>query len=59
MVGADPGAVGDGARQFRKRLAVPLDAAPIGNAAVCLFIGTVEIAATALGDFNDGMVVLS
>ena len=56
--GANPGPVGDRAREFRKHFAIPLDAAEIGDAAVLFLIGTIQIAAAALGDFDDRAVIV-
>src|SRR6476469_5936256 len=56
MEGADPRSIGDGAGQFGEHFAVPLNPAPVRYAA--MLIGSIEITAAALGDFDDGMVVL-
>jgi hypothetical protein len=56
MESANPGSIGDGASQLRERLAIPLNAALIGNAA--MFIGAIKVTAAALSDLHSGMVVL-
>src|SRR5437667_11912999 len=58
MEGAHPGSIGDRARQFRERFAVPLDTTPIRYATILRFIGSIEITTSALGDFDDRVVVL-
>ena len=58
MEGANPSSIGDRARQFREHFAVPLNATAIGYAAVFFFIGSIEIPAAALGNFDDRVVVL-
>ena len=58
MKGANPSSIGDRARQFREHFAVPLDATAVGNAAVFFLIGSIEIPAAALRDFDDRVVIL-
>jgi hypothetical protein len=58
MKGTNPSSVGDRASQFREHLAIPLDATAVGYAAVFFFIGSIEIPAAALGNFDDRVVVL-
>jgi hypothetical protein len=57
MKGAHPGAVCDRTSQFREHFAVPLDPATVRYATVFFFIRTIEITASALGDFDDRVVV--
>src|ERR1700730_3323323 len=58
MKGTHPSSIGDRASQFREHFAVPLDATAVGYAAVFFFIGSIEIPAAALGNFDDRVVVL-
>ena len=57
MKGANPSSIGDRASQFREHFAVPLDSAHIWYATVFFFIRAIEITASALGDFNDRVVL--
>ncbi len=57
MERANLGAVGNRARQFRQHFAEPLDATHIRYPAALLFIRSIEISASALGDFDDRVVV--
>ena len=58
MKGANPSSIGDRAGQFSEHFAVPLDSAPIRYATMFFFVGSIEISASALGDFDDRVVVL-
>ena len=58
MEGPNTRTLPDRAGQFREYLAIPLDSAVIGDAAISLFIGPDQIAASALCDFDDRVVVL-
>lgn len=57
MEAADAGAIGNGSGQLGEFLAEELDAAEVGDSAVLLVVGAIEIAAAALGDLDDGVVV--
>ena len=57
MEGPNPRSIGDRARQFREHFAVPLDPAGVRDAAVLFLVGPIEITASALGDFDDRVVV--
>ena len=57
MEGANTSSIGDRSSEFREHFAVPLDSAHIGYATVFFFIWAIEITASALGNFNDRMVV--
>src|SRR5580658_1801469 len=57
--GTDIGAVGYGARQFRQFLTEEVNAARIGNVSPILLVRTIEIAASALCNLNDGPIVLA
>src|ERR1700722_10601165 len=58
MKGTNPSSIGDRASQFGEHFAVPLDATAVGYAAVFFCIGSIEIPAAALGNFDDRVVVL-
>src|SRR5208283_3885228 len=57
MKGANPSSIGDRASQFREHFAVPLDSPPIRYATKFFFIRGIEITGSALGDFDDRVVV--
>ena len=58
MVGAHPCSIVNRSREFSQRLTIPLDAARIRNSTLFLLIGAIEIAASALGNFDDRLVVV-
>ncbi len=49
--------VGDGSCELGQFCAEEINAARVGDSAVFLFVGGVEVAAAALGDFDDRVVV--
>src|SRR5580658_3191059 len=59
VVGAHVRSVRNGARQFRQMLPEELGAARVGDAAIFLLVGCVEITTAFLGDLDDGSVVFT
>ena len=59
MVGANLRSRRHRARQFCKRLPIPVDASGIRDTAMLFFIGRVEVSATAFGNLDDAMIVVA
>jgi hypothetical protein len=58
MKGTNLTSIGDRASQFREHLPYYWGATPVGYVAAFFFIGSTEIPAAALGNFDDRVVVL-